>query len=367
MDIVFFHFSNPKWFGPLAPLVDGGYVGVSFFFVLSGFILSYNYGDRAGDATEGGGRGRPLPALEFWRTRLSRLYPIYVLSLLISLRVLMEEWHAQTHAHFFQGLVLTPLMLQGWVPAVATFWNTPGWTLTCEIFFYALLPWLVALRWPRSVPRLLGMLMLLWLAGMALPSLYDWIAPDGIAHVDRYSYGFWLRAAKFSPIPHLAEFLFGMTVARLHAVADLGKTQRLLLAAGGLLGLLEVMRHSDSLPFLLLHDGMLMPVVGMTLLGLAGKHLLADLFSLWPFVALGEASYCLYLLHFNLWDLVHHFHIWERLHVAALDPWISYAFVIAAALAAYRWIEKPGRKWMLAHTGARLQAAGSRTAGSQAA
>ena len=341
MDIVFFHFSNPRWFGPLAPLVDGGYVGVSFFFVLSGFILSYNYG----------GRDTPLPRMNFWRTRLSRLYPIYVLSLLVSYRVLMEEWHAQTHAHFFQGIVLTPLMLQGWIPAVATFWNTPGWTLSCEVFFYALLPWLVALRWPKSFPRLLGMLVLLWLAGLALPSLYDWLHPDGIAHIDRYSYGFWLRAVKFSPLPHFPEFLFGMTVARLHAVVRLGNAQRFLLAAAGLLGLLEVMRYSDSLPFLLLHDGLLMPVVGMTLLGLAGEHLLADFFSLWPFVALGEASYCMYLLHFNLWDLVHHFHLWERLHVAAFDPWISYAFVIAAALAAYRWVEKPGRKWMLAHMG----------------
>ena len=40
-----------------------GYVGVSFFFVLSGFILVYTYADR------------PISAREFWRARFARIYP----------------------------------------------------------------------------------------------------------------------------------------------------------------------------------------------------------------------------------------------------------------------------------------------------
>lgn len=341
MDIVFFHFSNPRWFGPLAPLVDGGFVGVSFFFVLSGFILFYNYGD-----TE-----RLLGPLQFWKTRLARLYPVYVLALVVSYRVLIEEWQAQTHLHFAEGMVLTPLMLQGWVPAVSTFWNTPGWTLSSEIAFYAMLPWLVAVRWPSEVRRLLGMLALFWLAGMLLPGLYEWLRPDGIAHVDRYSYGFWLRAVKFMPLPHVPEFLFGVTLARLNRVLPLRSAERLAITVTGLAGTLGVMKLAGSLPFVLLHDGLLMPVFGMIILGLAGKHLIADFFALSPFAAVGEASYCLYLIHFNLWELIHHFHLWDALHVAWLDPWISYASVVGAALASYRWLERPARKWMLARLG----------------
>src|SRR6202012_2745334 len=47
LNIVFFHFSNPKWFGPFAPIVDNGFTSVSFFLMLSGFVLAYNYSDRA--------------------------------------------------------------------------------------------------------------------------------------------------------------------------------------------------------------------------------------------------------------------------------------------------------------------------------
>ena len=47
INIVFFHFSNPQWFGSLAPVVNAGYASVSFFILLSGFVLAYNYAARA--------------------------------------------------------------------------------------------------------------------------------------------------------------------------------------------------------------------------------------------------------------------------------------------------------------------------------
>jgi len=36
------------------------------------------------------------------------------------------------------------LLLQGWIPAVATFLNTPAWTMSAESFYYVLFPWLAA-------------------------------------------------------------------------------------------------------------------------------------------------------------------------------------------------------------------------------
>ena len=43
INIVLFHFSNPQWFGLFAPVVNAGYASVSFFILLSGFVLAYNY------------------------------------------------------------------------------------------------------------------------------------------------------------------------------------------------------------------------------------------------------------------------------------------------------------------------------------
>ena len=47
LNIVFFHFSNPQWFGFMAPVVNAGFASVSFFILLSGFVLAYNYAAKA--------------------------------------------------------------------------------------------------------------------------------------------------------------------------------------------------------------------------------------------------------------------------------------------------------------------------------
>jgi peptidoglycan/LPS O-acetylase OafA/YrhL len=103
-------------------------------------------------------------------------------------------------------------------------------------------------------------------------------------------------------------------------------------------------------PYVLLHDGLLMPLFGCIVLGLAGENWLASAFSVRPLVVVGEASYCLYLLHFNLWNWIHDTHLPERLGVARFDPWLSYAVLLAVALAALYLVEKPAqrrlRRWM---------------------
>ena len=127
-NIVFFHFWNPAWFGPLAPMMDNGYVGVNFFFLLSGFILTYNYADRSGCRPI---QPQPVLADSVFRGCIRSM----LLGLLISFPILELEWRYRTHANFFLGLSLTTIMQQGWSPKLATFWNTPAWTLSCESRF----------------------------------------------------------------------------------------------------------------------------------------------------------------------------------------------------------------------------------------
>jgi peptidoglycan/LPS O-acetylase OafA/YrhL len=64
----------------------------------------------------------------------------------------------------------------------------------------------------------------------------------------------------------------------------------------------------------------------------------------------GEASYCLYLLHFNLWNLIHDSHVLDWVGLSRFDPWISYVLLIGMALLALHLVEKPAqrqlRKWL---------------------
>lgn len=337
LNIVFFHFSNPKWFGPFAPIVDNGYTSVSFFLLMSGFILAYNYSDRAQ-------RGELNP-VKFWAARLSRLYPVYLFGLLISLGMLISEWQVRTHGEFALGMALTPLLVQAWIPKLATFWNTPAWTMCTEAFFYLIFPAVVVWKRPQRWRSLFGLLALLWVAGMVLPTLYTVLHPDG-PNPGRYTDGFWMRALKFSPPPHVPSFLFGIVLADVDARISRESRIRLLLGALGMGALYAILYYGDKMPFALMHDGLLMPLFGLAILGLAGHNFIARFFGFMPFVAVGQASYCLYIIHFNLWELIHNSHLLEKTGLIALDPWISYFLLVAAALLVMKYVEKPAQRWI---------------------
>ena len=104
------------------------------------------------------------------------------------------------------------------------------------------------------------------------------------------------------------------------------------------------------MPYAIVHDGLLMPLFGCIILGLAGNNPLAYVLSRRPLVFVGEASYCLYLLHFNFWNLIHDTHVLDRLGLSRFDPWISYVVLISLAVAALHLVEKPAqrvlRSWM---------------------
>ena len=360
INIVLFHFSNPQWFNfnfyfptpfltrslhvPLlmAPVVNAGFISVSYFILLSGFVLGYNYNERA--------RNGELDRKRFWEARFTRIYPIYFLSLLLSLGNLRSEYATHTHAMFWTGVVLTPLLLQGWVPAVATFLNTPAWTMSAEAFYYVIFPWLARWKKPERVWPYVAKLACVWVLGLTPGALYMAFNPDGIVHPDRWSYGPWLWALKYTPYAHIFSFVFGVMLANLDAMIPRASHVRLWLGLIGFGGLYGILSLGPLVPYAIIHDGLLMPLFAFIVLGLAGENPLAYALGVRPLVFVGEASYCLYLLHFTLWNMIHDSHVLDALGLSRFDPWLSYVLLIALALVALYFIEKPAqrklREWM---------------------
>jgi len=344
LNIVLFHFT-PAHLHYLYPIIDNAYVFVGFFFLISGFILTYNYGDRA----------HVLPPRHFYIARFARIYPLYALTLAISLPLLYEEWKARSHQEFFAGLLLTPFSLQGWIPSIATFWNTVGWTVSAEVALYLAFPYIlrVAARsriWFWSVPRLVAVLLGIWLIGLVPHTLYLIFDPDHLPHpINRFSYGLWLRALKFGPLAYVGIFLCGVTLARIQNSLRLVSWQRLAIgiAALGALWLFFTRAIPAGVPYVLIHGCLLMPLFAMLIIALSGPNILASILAWPPIVKLGESTFALYLLHFNVLVMIHAYHVPERLHVAQWDPWISYAFVLALAFTVMNVYEKPLRNLIL--------------------
>lgn len=342
VNIMFFHFTPPH---PnfLTPVFNSAFVFVGFFFLISGFVLAYNYADRP-----------TLPLRPFYLARVARVYPTYLLALVLSIPFLGLEWHARSHWQFFRGLLLTPLALQGWSPAIATFWNTVGWTVPAELALYAVFPfvllWIARHSHHLATPgRLVAAILALWVLGILPHTAYFLFNPDHLAApADRFTYAFWLRALKFSPPPYFCTFAAGILLCRLHAVLPLSVFRRSLLALAGLAGVtLFLIFAVDRVPYILVHGSLLLPLFSILTLGLAGQNPIASILAWHPIVLLGETTFALYLLHFNIFTLIHLWHLPERLHVTRLDPWISYAVIILLAFLVSRFYERPARHFAL--------------------
>ena len=342
VNIMLFHFTPalPRW---LHPVVDNAYVFVGFFFLISGFILAYNYADRP-----------TLSKSTFYLARASRVYPVYALVLLLSIPFLSQEVHAHTHGDFLLGLILTPLALQGWNPHLATFWNTVAWTLPAELFLYLLFPYILrffaANRARLASPaRIIAVILILWVIGFTPHLLYLHLNPDHLtAPATRFTYAYWLRALKYTPPAYLWTFSAGILLARLHAALPLTPIRQAWMAVTALAGLALFFAFGVSrVPYVLVHGALLLPLFSLLLLGLAGINPVARVFAFRPLVWFGETTFSLYLLHFNAIILIHYYKLPERLHVVRFDPWISYAAVMLLALAVLHLYERPARRVVL--------------------
>jgi peptidoglycan/LPS O-acetylase OafA/YrhL len=100
---------------------------------------------------------------------------------------------------------------------------------------------------------------------------------------------------------------------------------------------------AERLPYVLVHGGLLTPLFAAIILGLAGPSPLASVFSWKPLVVVGASTYALYLLHFNVFQLLQNNHVWERVGLGRFDPWVSYVFVVLLALAVRKWVEHPAQ------------------------
>jgi peptidoglycan/LPS O-acetylase OafA/YrhL len=349
VNVMFFHFTPPH---PdfLSPVIDNAYVFVGFFFLISGFVLAYNYADRP-----------TLSKRAFYVARFSRIYPVYLLVLALSFPFVAIEFQAHSRADFFTGLVLTPLMLQSWSPTIATFWNTVAWTVPAELFLYVLFPYLLRgidtlnrrYRLFASPARIMVTIAILWAIGILPHTFYLLLNPDHLAEpATRYTYGFWLRTLKYSPAAYFCTFTAGVLVARLQSTLELTPRRRAFLATAAVvvLGLFFAFAVG-RIPYVIVHGCLLLPIFATLILGLAGANPVSAVFAWRPIVFFGETTFALYLLHFNAILLLQNYKVTERLHLQQYDPWISFAFVMVLAILISRFWEKPARKtvmrWLL--------------------
>ena len=297
--VVLFHSMGPRLdrMPPkLASVLGAGYTGVSLFFVLSGFVLAYNYLSP--------GRGGVRKTGSFLAARVARVYPVYLIGVVLALPGLglrLLRTHGAGDALLGGSpVVLSALTLtQSWIPAYACQVNCPGWSLSVEAFFYLMFPLLAVLLTPRSKAGLLPIIIGGWALSLLMGLAYVHLDPDALGVTTPLSDGFWLNVLKYNPLVRLPEFVIGMSLGLLFLRNPevLGRRPHLVtLAALGivLFGLVE----SGRVPYPVMNNGLLLGPFAILILALAsGRGFVARFLGSPAMILLGEASYALYILH----------------------------------------------------------------------
>jgi peptidoglycan/LPS O-acetylase OafA/YrhL len=300
--------------GPLDRLLRGGTLGVSLFFVLSGFVLTHRYVNR-GEREKGWVTG-------YLRRRIARIYPLYLVGLILVLPFLWLPALGPRPGDTLAAIVANLLLVQAWIPHLAVFWyGSLAWSVGAEAFFYVMFP-VMARKLHWASPRDLRWVLALAILGSGLVDVSQGI-----------TFGYVL------PVLRLSEFVAGCLAARLVAKGWHPRHWTGPAAALSVAGYLAVLGPwlGEAFP-----DGLIVVPAFLILVSwLCRPHRVARALSSAWLVSLGRSSYAFFILQLCPLALA--------LTVAppASQPsaWLVGAGVVTVNLVlasmAHRWIEVP--------------------------
>lgn len=136
---------------PLNPVLHKGYMAVPGFFILSGFVLAYNYAPRF----------LTLPlrgVVRFWLLRFARIYPVHLVTLLAVAVMVgvsgLAGFQLTSTGYTTRDFVLNLFLMQTWVPNFTLNWNYPAWSISSEWFAYLFFPFVCGVVLRRLTTRL---------------------------------------------------------------------------------------------------------------------------------------------------------------------------------------------------------------------
>ncbi|MCJ7934318.1 MAG: acyltransferase [Chryseobacterium sp.] len=291
-------------------------VGVSYFFILSGFIMIIAYHKK-----------ERIHYFDYYKNRFARIYPLYVLGLLLYLVTRYSNFSVYKTFLYLFGL-------QSWIPGEAMILNFPGWSISVELLFYLLFPLLYNHFYAKGNKSVWVITIIICMITQVFSSLYISSSYYQGPHTESH------ELLYYFPLMHINEFLVGnlagLFFVKYHRPGNYD-------VAVALLFILIVF----SLIFvpLFYHNG-LMAVLFIPLIVLISRNngLLTTLFSLKPLEYLGEASYAVYITHIPVLYILREF-LKKNEYNFDIDTifWIYMAVLIVTSILFYQLIEKPLR------------------------
>ena len=362
--VVLFHFrpllrlASPELSDALAPVLDRGAQGVDLFFILSGFVLTWNYLERMGETFS------VRATVHFLWLRLARVWPIYLVTMHLALlwviftlhvgHVPTEDLSRITAMSYVRQVLLVQLWFEPFFDGSS--WDGPAWSISAE--------WLAYLLFGVLVLAVYRMMRVTSARGLAVLAIVASLPPLLLLLATGEFYSPW------SWLPRIVmQFTAGALACA--AVRKIDPADAARRAAGYCSALLiaamvGVLYYFDGHPISGLYDSgglvdvLFVPLVMALAIGIGS---LPALLSTRVLVYGGQISFCLYMVH----ELVHTSWNWAAKQFeivldegATAAKWMVCGLLVAATLLSmllFHAVEEPGRHWMRKMIGARPESA----------
>jgi peptidoglycan/LPS O-acetylase OafA/YrhL len=326
--VVIFHYGKEAT-GFSGVLVAGPEM-VTFFFVLSGFVMGISY------------IGRDIKASSYWWARVSRILPVYFLALALVAfgKLIVGNSIDKT------SLVLSITLLQSWFPPYPTSINAPAWSLSVEAFFYLSFPLILFLVNKHNPP----------VKYMIIISLSIWAITQTITTTvlsnEQYHAGNTLShdLIYYFPLTHICSFLLGVSGSMLFKIGTpFQLNDKLALLFVGLSLLLIVLfgnNEANITGYTGLHfaygSSFYSPIFLVFIISIATcRSKIINLLSAPLLVVLGEASYSLYILQKPI-HAIYDRYIASTFMLQPLEDFILfYLLLILISIVTFKLFERP--------------------------
>ncbi|WP_124980592.1 acyltransferase family protein [Nonlabens xiamenensis] len=305
-----------------------GYIGVGFFFILSGFILTHVYSARWQE--------RKQERRKFYILRIARIYPLHLLTLLVAAPLMLYNivWGPELLAISVSNLTLT----QAFIPDIDYnfSYNGVSWSISCELFFYLCFPFL--LLWWRQLKALKYFLFfiltaLLLVLMITIPASWH----NSLFYVH--------------PLSRILDFILGIFLYELYRYIkriNFSTMQGSFLELGGISLLVLFFCFRESVPDSFLHSIYYwIPMCVIIATFSLQRGYISQLLSRKPAIWLGEISFGFYMWHHLV---LRYFHaINRRLNFMENEIVIGLTclfFTILIAGCSFQYFERPSNKWV---------------------
>lgn len=328
--VILFHYG--QYYYPfnepvLKTLIVNSSFRVSFFFFISGFVMSMVYGKQS----------EPLYTKLFLKRRLTRIYPLYLFAFIWTISSVLFINHASPKG---LNIIVHALGLQSLYPGHILDLNFTTWSISVELVFYLFFPFLLKWMMQMSIQKLIVYSLIIWSLQSLQHVLFVNNLYNGSKTMEEFISAF--------PLWHFSTFFAGMVTARLIALDAFGSLvkKRTLFLMFIVLSIFAFIIYFPNPILKYVHNGLLSPLFMLLIVSLYyDRSVIHSFLSNKHVSALGDLSYGLFIFQYPLWLSCSYF-VKSETEKSSWFFLLYFSSLIIVAALVNKFIEKPMLNWL---------------------